>query len=57
MIDLNRRWRIDLTFDGIVIHTVEHAAHEHTALAAALRYAAALGYSGQPTRITSRRIA
>ena len=49
-------WIVTLTFGRLEIRSTESALTEQGAIEAAQRYARALGYSGQPTRITSVRI-
>jgi hypothetical protein len=49
-------WIITLTFGRIELSIIETAPSELCAIASATRYAAAMGYSGQPDKTTSRRI-
>lgn len=50
-------WRISILFGKTDLSFTEQSHTEQGAIDAALRYARALGYSGHPTRIYSRRIA
>lgn len=50
------RWRVTLVFGRINFASIETGLSETGALEAARRYAAALGYSGEPDRTYSRRI-
>lgn len=49
-------WRVTLTFGRMNFACYETAPTEVGAIAAARRYAAAIGYSGEPDRTRSRRI-
>lgn len=54
---LTRSWRITLHFGRVEFSTIENAPSETSAITSAMRYAAALGYSGHPTRTQSRIVA